>query len=60
MHHEYSHEVLTHLRCGSCRRYWSLSDAENVRLARGLYCPWCGVRANLWPMAPAPRTPEAP
>lgn len=34
-------ERLTHFRCGSCCKWWSIGDAPLDREV--WFCPWCGV-----------------
>ena len=34
-------ENLHHFNCGSCKKWWSVGDAE--KLKKEWFCPWCGV-----------------
>ena len=36
----YSKEVLYHLLCTNCNRWWSIADWKQTRV---LHCPHCGL-----------------
>ncbi len=39
-----SKEVLTHFNCGSCGKWWSVSEAPSKK---NWWCPWCGKLITL-------------
>ena len=42
--HQRSVEQLSHFRCGSCNKWWSVGDASLSK--KKWWCPWCGLEAR--------------
>lgn len=42
LEHIRSYEALSHIHCGNCRAYWSLSGDGPIE---ALTCPFCSTRA---------------
>ena len=38
-------ETLCHFSCGTCQKWWSISDAP--RSKRVWWCPWCGEKIEI-------------
>ena len=44
MKHNFSTELFRYYRCGACQQWWGIEDGPTEGT---LYCPRCGVRAEL-------------
>ncbi len=43
--HTISVEVLWHVQCCNCGKYWPMSDMKETEIAT-MFCPHCGYRAT--------------
>jgi hypothetical protein len=48
-------EQLSHFRCGSCNKWWSIGDAPERTF---WHCPWCGTFQEIF--ADSPEEPLTP
>lgn len=53
---KYSVERLVHFQCESCRKWWSIGDADPEK--RDWFCPWCGKRQGVKPASGIRRSGE--
>ncbi len=44
--HFVSIEKLSHFRCGSCDKWWSIGDFDKTKI-KELFCPWCGLKSSV-------------
>lgn len=45
LRHTYSTEILYHLNCGACDKWWTIGDWD---VTESLYCPHCGTQAPVF------------
>lgn len=44
--HALSIEKLSHFRCGTCNKWWSIGDFDKTKI-KELFCPWCGIKSKV-------------